>query len=356
MFSLCTNIYQYLLSRCSHSVLISEALCGGCNIPEWLFKIIFWLGYCNSLMNPIIYACSSREFKRAFTRILTCKWRRKPRSFIDELSQSAPSTEMSGLSRLASVRKLSFRSKKRETLRRTYSYSTVGGAGRRFLLQATNGRTRLERESPIASLRLLHNQQRHDFADDRAGGGGGAGNDDSTDDERSVGSGEEPCDLGLRHMGAIDEAEQEGHVTSASTSGSTSVTVDLAMAAMGDHQLAEVETHHPATEHHVTGRAGSNRKRHKFRSGDRGVLPDIIIDDAEMEPLNVSADAHEKLETTRFVTDIDMDGVACFQNSVERSSNKPKSPRMTTKRLSLENSHRSSQTTSTMQGDNIMWL
>ena len=178
-------------------------------------------------MNPIIYACSSREFKRAFTRILMCRWRRKPRSFmVEQLSHSAPSTEMSGLSRLASVRNISFRRKtKQETLRRTYGYS-VGGAGRRFLLQATNGRTRLERESPIASLRLLHNQQRNDAVDDRVGG------DESSDDDRSVGSGDEVGGSNVgddisRHMGAIDEAEHEGNFTSCgSASTSASVTID----------------------------------------------------------------------------------------------------------------------------------
>jgi len=34
---------------------------------------MFWLGYCNSMMNPIIYTCASREFKHAFLRILRCQ-------------------------------------------------------------------------------------------------------------------------------------------------------------------------------------------------------------------------------------------------------------------------------------------
>ncbi|KAM6907166.1 alpha-1A adrenergic receptor-like [Xenentodon cancila] len=45
--------------------------------PETLFKLIFWLGYFNSCLNPIIYPCYSREFKQAFIRILRCRWRRK---------------------------------------------------------------------------------------------------------------------------------------------------------------------------------------------------------------------------------------------------------------------------------------
>ncbi|XP_063303849.1 alpha-1B adrenergic receptor [Pelobates fuscus] len=42
--------------------------------PETLRKVIFWLGYFNSCINPIIYPCSSKEFKRAFIRILKCQW------------------------------------------------------------------------------------------------------------------------------------------------------------------------------------------------------------------------------------------------------------------------------------------
>uniref|UniRef100_A0A665TU62 G-protein coupled receptors family 1 profile domain-containing protein n=1 Tax=Echeneis naucrates TaxID=173247 RepID=A0A665TU62_ECHNA len=45
--------------------------------PETCFKVIFWLGYFNSCLNPIIYPCYSREFKQAFIRILRCQWKRK---------------------------------------------------------------------------------------------------------------------------------------------------------------------------------------------------------------------------------------------------------------------------------------
>ncbi|XP_036404017.1 alpha-1A adrenergic receptor-like isoform X1 [Megalops cyprinoides] len=47
--------------------------------PETLFKVIFWLGYFNSCLNPIIYPCYSREFKLAFIRILKCQCRRRRR-------------------------------------------------------------------------------------------------------------------------------------------------------------------------------------------------------------------------------------------------------------------------------------
>nr|XP_004661546.1 alpha-1D adrenergic receptor [Jaculus jaculus] len=46
---------------------------------EGVFKVIFWLGYFNSCVNPLIYPCSSREFKRAFLRLLHCQCRRRRR-------------------------------------------------------------------------------------------------------------------------------------------------------------------------------------------------------------------------------------------------------------------------------------
>ncbi|XP_023654897.1 alpha-1D adrenergic receptor isoform X2 [Paramormyrops kingsleyae] len=46
---------------------------------EMVFKVIFWLGYFNSCINPIIYPCSSKEFQRAFTRLLRCQCHRRKR-------------------------------------------------------------------------------------------------------------------------------------------------------------------------------------------------------------------------------------------------------------------------------------
>ncbi|XP_023138129.1 alpha-1D adrenergic receptor [Amphiprion ocellaris] len=59
---------------------------------ETVFKVIFWLGYFNSCINPIIYPCSSKEFQRAFTRLLRCqchKKRRVLRRFYDQRWRSA---------------------------------------------------------------------------------------------------------------------------------------------------------------------------------------------------------------------------------------------------------------------------
>ncbi|XP_061116721.1 adrenoceptor alpha 1Aa [Conger conger] len=37
---------------------------------ETVFKVVFWLGYFNSCINPMIYPCSSNEFKKAFQNVL----------------------------------------------------------------------------------------------------------------------------------------------------------------------------------------------------------------------------------------------------------------------------------------------
>lgn len=40
---------------------------------EWLFRLLNWLGYINSGLNPIIY-CRSPEFRTAFKNLLSCPW------------------------------------------------------------------------------------------------------------------------------------------------------------------------------------------------------------------------------------------------------------------------------------------
>ncbi|KAJ0006588.1 hypothetical protein NQD34_013861 [Periophthalmus magnuspinnatus] len=43
-----------------------------CKIPDPLFKFFFWIGYCNSSLNPAIYTIFNRDFRHAFHKIL-CK-------------------------------------------------------------------------------------------------------------------------------------------------------------------------------------------------------------------------------------------------------------------------------------------
>lgn len=39
-------------------------------IPPWLSSLFLWLGYANSLLNPIIYATLNRDFRKPFQEIL----------------------------------------------------------------------------------------------------------------------------------------------------------------------------------------------------------------------------------------------------------------------------------------------
>ncbi|KAG5307294.1 GPR9 protein, partial [Acromyrmex charruanus] len=43
------------------------------HIHPTVFSVLFWLGYCNSAINPCIYALFSRDFRFAFKRIICCK-------------------------------------------------------------------------------------------------------------------------------------------------------------------------------------------------------------------------------------------------------------------------------------------
>lgn len=56
-------------------VNIIVAICGTSCIykPHIVMSIVTWLGWLNSAMNPVIYACWSRDFRRAFRRVL-CAW------------------------------------------------------------------------------------------------------------------------------------------------------------------------------------------------------------------------------------------------------------------------------------------
>ena len=44
----------------------------GCPVPPTLFKFFFWIGYCNSSLNPVIYTWRSRDLRREVLRPLQC--------------------------------------------------------------------------------------------------------------------------------------------------------------------------------------------------------------------------------------------------------------------------------------------
>ncbi|XP_077991525.1 5-hydroxytryptamine receptor 1A-like [Glandiceps talaboti] len=45
-----------------------------CYVPPPVYSCIVWLGYVNSLFNPVIYTVFNKEFKNAFHRILKCHY------------------------------------------------------------------------------------------------------------------------------------------------------------------------------------------------------------------------------------------------------------------------------------------
>ncbi|CAL8241965.1 unnamed protein product [Merluccius merluccius] len=47
-----------------------------CKIPEPLFKFFFWIGYCNSSLNPAIYTIFNQDFRQAFQKILCRSWKK----------------------------------------------------------------------------------------------------------------------------------------------------------------------------------------------------------------------------------------------------------------------------------------
>lgn len=62
IFSFTYFIFRYVIST----------LCGTdiCHSPGWVITLVFWVGYFNSALNPLIYAYFNREFRVAFKKTL----------------------------------------------------------------------------------------------------------------------------------------------------------------------------------------------------------------------------------------------------------------------------------------------
>ncbi|XP_046551448.1 octopamine receptor 1-like [Haliotis rubra] len=58
------------------TIYLVGAFCEEC-IPALLFSVFFWLGYCNSAINPCVYALFSRDFRFAFRKLLTIRRSKK---------------------------------------------------------------------------------------------------------------------------------------------------------------------------------------------------------------------------------------------------------------------------------------
>lgn len=57
------------------TIYLVGAFCHSC-VSDIVFAVFFWLGYCNSALNPCIYALFARDFRSAFTRLVFCKRRK----------------------------------------------------------------------------------------------------------------------------------------------------------------------------------------------------------------------------------------------------------------------------------------
>ncbi|XP_052772667.1 octopamine receptor 1-like [Mya arenaria] len=57
------------------TIYLMGAFCHEC-VSEMVFAVFFWLGYCNSALNPCIYALFARDFRCAFKRLLLCRRRK----------------------------------------------------------------------------------------------------------------------------------------------------------------------------------------------------------------------------------------------------------------------------------------
>ncbi|XP_044753125.1 octopamine receptor beta-3R-like isoform X2 [Coccinella septempunctata] len=67
---------------------VITTLCGekSCPTPDWVVGMLFWVGYFNSALNPLIYAYFNRDFREAFKDTLLCTmpfcfacWKNSPR-------------------------------------------------------------------------------------------------------------------------------------------------------------------------------------------------------------------------------------------------------------------------------------
>lgn len=119
-------------------------------------------------MNPIIYACSSREFKRAFFRILKCEFRRSARLFHDETCTTFTNTSSSiaDLHRASkghldefSSRNYTKNNNKAKTAKKSKKLTGKSNSAESMPL-TLNSRARCSVDSPIQSLKVLQKHHR----------------------------------------------------------------------------------------------------------------------------------------------------------------------------------------------------
>lgn len=65
-------------TRVSRRYMMSSLLEGATWMPRWITVLVFWVGYFNSALNPLIYAYFNREFRVAFQKTLQSCWPKSP--------------------------------------------------------------------------------------------------------------------------------------------------------------------------------------------------------------------------------------------------------------------------------------
>ncbi|XP_007555096.1 5-hydroxytryptamine receptor 4 isoform X1 [Poecilia formosa] len=68
----------------------------GYTVPEQLWTACLWLGYINSMLNPILYAFLNKSFRRAFLIILCCGRKRYRRPSIMATGTTCTATQING--------------------------------------------------------------------------------------------------------------------------------------------------------------------------------------------------------------------------------------------------------------------
>uniref|UniRef100_A0A0N5CF35 G_PROTEIN_RECEP_F1_2 domain-containing protein n=1 Tax=Strongyloides papillosus TaxID=174720 RepID=A0A0N5CF35_STREA len=65
-----------------------------CEPPQWVGTLFLWLGYCSSIVNPIIYTIFNKKFRETFIRILRCQCKQ---TRLNDLQHSARSSSKNHL-------------------------------------------------------------------------------------------------------------------------------------------------------------------------------------------------------------------------------------------------------------------
>ncbi|XP_072031801.1 muscarinic acetylcholine receptor M1-like [Amphiura filiformis] len=75
--TLCAILSAFIITWTPYSILVLLFLNPNFQntTTNMIFNISYWLCYLNSTINPICYALCNTNFRRAFKRILTCKWK-----------------------------------------------------------------------------------------------------------------------------------------------------------------------------------------------------------------------------------------------------------------------------------------